>query len=354
VSALPLAAVLAIFAVAAGAVWIAGIQLSDTTDVLSKRLGLGEALGGVILLAVATNLPEIAIVVSAALSDAYELAIGNILGGIAIQTVVLVALDAFGVRGRHPLTYRAASLTLVLEGALVIAVLVVAIMASRLPGNDVFVHLSPGSTLILVLWLGGVYLVGRSGDLPWQAHGVAPDGQPEPKGHAEAKKERSATSQGRSTHRVAGVFGLAALVTLAAGVVLEQSGDAIAGDIGLSGVLFGATVLAAATALPEVSSGLASVGLGDYQLAVSDIFGGNAFLPVLFFVATAISGTSVLPRAQDADVYTAGLGILLTVVYIFGLIFRPRRRILRMGPDSLAVLILYAIGIAGLIVVAAR
>jgi cation:H+ antiporter len=349
---LPLVALLAIFAAAAGAVWVAGIELSTATDVLSKRLGIGEALGGVILLAVATNLPEIAIVVSAALSRSYELAIGNILGGIAIQTVVLVVLDAFGVRGSHPLAYRAASLSLVLEGALVIAVLVVAIMASQLPANDVFVHVSPGSSLIVVLWIAGVYLVGRSDHLPWQQQGVAPGGQPEPKGHSEDKKERAATSRGHTTWRVAGGFGVAALVTLAAGVALEQSGDAISGDVGLSGVLFGATVLAAATALPEVSSGLASVKLGDYQLAVSDIFGGNAFLPVLFFVATAISGTSVLPKAQAADIYMAGLGILLTTVYIFGLIFRPQRRILRMGPDSLTVLILYALGIVGLIVVA--
>jgi cation:H+ antiporter len=199
-----------------------------------------------------------------------------------------------------------------------------------------------------------VYLVGRSNDLPWQSRGVAPDGQPEPKGHAEDKKEKAASSKGHSTSRVAAVFAVAALITLAAGVVLEQSGDAIATDVGLSGVLFGATVLAAATALPEVSSGLASVKLGDYQLAVSDIFGGNAFLPVLFFVATAISGTSVLPKAQDADIYMAGLGILLTTVYIFGLIFRPQRRILRMGPDSLTALILYALGIIGLVVVAGQ
>lgn len=351
---LPLAALVTMFAVAAGAVWVAGVELSTTTDVLSSRLGLGQALGGVILLAVATNLPEIAIVVSAALSNSFELAIGNILGGIAIQTVVLVALDAFGVRRGPPLTYRAASLTLVLEGALVIAVLVVAIMGSRLPGDEVLLHLSPGSTLILVLWIGGVYLVGRSSHLPWQAEGVAPDAQPEPKGHARDKKEKAATAEGHSTARIAGVFGLAALVTLAAGVVLEQSGSAIADDVGLSGVLFGATVLAAATALPELSSGLASVRLGDDQLAVSDIFGGNAFLPVLFFVATAISGTAVLPKAQDADVYMAGLGILLTAVYLFGLIFRPRRRVVGMGPDSLAVLILYAIGIIGLVVVAGR
>jgi cation:H+ antiporter len=57
---------------------------------------------------------------------------------------------------------------------------------------------------------------GRSNDLPWQQRGVAPDAQPEPKGHAEASKETAATSKGHSTARVAAVFGVAAHVTLAA------------------------------------------------------------------------------------------------------------------------------------------
>ena len=118
----------------------------------------------------------------------------------------------------------------------------------------------------------------------------------------------------------------------------------------MSGVLFGATVLAAATSLPEVSPGLTSTKLGDYQLAVSDIFGGNAFLPVLFLLATLISGKAVLPQAHDTDL--AALAVLLTSVYLGGLIFRPKRNIVGMGVDSLAVLVLYAIGTAGLFAIA--
>jgi hypothetical protein len=58
---LGLAPLALIFIAAAATVWVAGILLSSATDALDLRLGLGEALGGAILLAVATNLPEIAI-----------------------------------------------------------------------------------------------------------------------------------------------------------------------------------------------------------------------------------------------------------------------------------------------------
>jgi cation:H+ antiporter len=94
------------------------------------------------------------------------------------------------------------------------------------------------------------------------------------------------------------------------------------------------------------------VTLGDYQLAVSDIFGGNAFLPVLFLLASLLSGSAVLPQAQPTDIYLTALGIVLTVVYAWGLIMRPHRQVFRMGIASLVVLVVYVAGIAGLIAVA--
>ena len=351
-SSLPLVALLAIFAAAAAAIWVAGTQLSDQTDVLSTRLHLGSALGGLILLALATNLPEIAIVVSASVSGHVEVAVGNILGGIAIQTVVLCGLDAFGTTGDRPLTYQAASLVLLLEGVLVVAILAVVIAGTQLSPGLIAFRLTPIAVLIPVIWLGGLFLLQRAGrSLPWHESGEAPDSQEHPRGHSTKKKEQDATAKGTSTAKASTIFGLAALVTLVAGVVLERSGDAISGHIGLSGVLFGATVLAAATALPEVSTGLTSVKNGDYKLAVSDIFGGNAFLPVLFLPATLITGEAVLPQARATDIYLTALAALLTLVYVAGLLFRPRRRVAGMGVDSLVVLLLYVVGVAGLFAV---
>ncbi len=282
------------------------------------------------------------------------MAVGNVLGGIAIQTVVLVVLDVFGVRGRRPLTYQAASLVLVLEAVLVVAVLAVVIAGSQLPSSLVKFRLAPAAVLITILWVVGLLLLQRAGKfLPWTDSGEAPDNQDRPRGHSRQRSERTAAAKGTSTATAAVVFAAAAVVTLAAGVVLERSGDAMARHIGLSGVLFGATVLAAATSLPEVSTGLTSVRNEDYQLAVSDIFGGNAFLPVLFLLGTVLSGKAVLPQAQATDIYLTALGMLLTLVYAAGLVFRPRRRIARMGVDSLVVLALYLLGVAGLFAIAA-
>lgn len=347
---------LLIFGGATVATWIAVTQLSGATDILSSRFGLGEALGGLILLAIVTNLPELAIVISGALRHDLGLAVGNILGGIALQTVVLVILDVWGVGKSAPLTYRAASLSLVLEGVLVIAVLTVSVLGSQLPPGLIFLppglifaRVTPAGLMIAGLWGVGLWLIGQSRTkLPWHEGGQAPGGQEKPRGYAKKQAAKQSKSKRVSTARTLFVFGIGAVVILVCGVLLASSGEAIAKHLGMSGVLFGATVLAAATSLPEVSTGLASVKMGDYQLAISDIFGGNAFLPVLFLVASVVSGESVLPHAQKSDIYLTVLGILLTTIYITGLIFRPRRQVARMGLDSLLVLIFYGLGLLGL------
>jgi cation:H+ antiporter len=343
---LPLPILSLIFLAAGAVVWIAGVYVSKTTDVLSSRFKLGEALGGAILLAVVTNLPEIAITISGAMRNQIGIATGNILGGIAIQTVVLVVLDVFGTGKKMPLIGHAASLDLVLEAVLVVVMLALVVMGHQLPDTLVWHGITPDAVVICVAWIAGLYLIGNArGNLPWESGGDAPGGQPR---RTERQRKEKAEGQKASTTWAVAIFVIAAVATLAAGVVLQQTSETMAKQLGLSGVVFGATILAAITALPEVSTGFAAVKLGDYKMAISDIFGGNAFLPVIFLAATLVSGKAVLPHATKADMYLTELGMLLTAVYIYGLVFRPRRQIARMGIDSLVVLILYGIGVAGL------
>ena len=143
----------------------------------------------------------------AALSGNIGVAVGNILGGIAIQTVVLVALDAFGVRGSRPLTYRAASLVLVLEAALVVAVLAIVIAGTQMPATLIAARLTPAPVLILIVWVLGLVLLRRAErSLPWHESGQPPDGQQQPRGHRTAMTEQQATAEGTSTTRAAVSF----------------------------------------------------------------------------------------------------------------------------------------------------
>ena len=83
VDSLPIWLLLTIFVVAAAVVWVSGVQLPADRRALDPAAPRRRPSAALILLAVATNLPEIAITVSAAISGDLGVAVGNILGGIA-------------------------------------------------------------------------------------------------------------------------------------------------------------------------------------------------------------------------------------------------------------------------------
>ena len=339
-----------IFLAASAATWAAGIALSKTTDALDARFGLGDELGGLVLLAVAGSLPELAITISAAASGNLPLAAGNLIGGIAMQTMVLLICD-FAVGPSRPLTYLVGRLTPVLEGLLVILVVAGVEMGALLkPSTAIAGRVSPASLGIVVIWVVGIYGINRAAKEPrWSV--TMPGSQPGRRRSERRQPEEPHPYSGSSTVRVALIFGVACALTLAAGVALEETGNELATRLGVNGVIFGATVLAGATALPEISSALAAVRLGDHALAMGDIFGGNAFQVCLFLVADLVAGTPVLPSAGNLNAWLAALGVALTAVYAFGVISRPMHKRLRLGPDSLLALALFGLGIAGLFVI---
>ncbi len=327
-----------LFVVGIAVVWVAGHALSTTTDALDTRFGLGQALGGSIFLAIATNLPEIAITVAASLAAQFDLAIGNILGGIAIQTVVLALLDFLVMRRKGaPLTTAAASLVIVIQACGLAAILTIAIQGTLMPQNVIWLHMTPATIGIALVWVATLLLSNKASEgLPWTTKS------------AERVREAGDVVTKPLAFTI-GLFSIAALATLGAGWLLEEASNALAMQWHMTGALFGATILAAATSLPELTTGITAVKMGDYELAISDIIGGNSFLPVLFLVAALISGKAVLPSAHRTDVYLAGLGIVLTMIYAYGAVFRSKRRLLGMGLDSAAVVLVYIIGVIGLL-----
>ena len=273
-----------IFLAAAAVTWVAGVSLSKTTDALDARLGLGDELGGLILLSIAGSLPELAITISAAASGNLPLAAGNLIGGIAIQTMVLLVCD-FVVGPSRPLTYLVGALTPVLEGLLVVMVVAGVEMGALLKKTTAIGgRVSPASVAIVVVWVVGLYVINRARKDPrWKVE--MPGSQ-----RGRRTSPRAASGAGASVRRRldrAGGARLRSRVRRDARRRRDARGERqpARGTVGVNGVIFGATVLAGATALPEISSGIAAVRLGDHALAMGDIFGGNAFQVCLFLVA---------------------------------------------------------------------
>jgi cation:H+ antiporter len=324
-------ALLLVFAAAGVATWFAGVYLSKATDVIDDRFNLGDAVGGMLLLGLAGSLPELAITASAALSGHLSLAVGNLLGGIAMQTLVLVLLD-FTSRRKRPLTSLATDANPLLESMLVIALVTIALMGGYLPETTAIGSVSPASIAIVVFFLLGIMGLNRARrQRAWVVAGDAPT-------PADAGQNRF---RGSSTKVVLGVFGLASLVTLFAGVMLEQTGNQLADDFGMNGVVFGATILAAVTALPEISSGIAAVRLGQVGLAMSDIYGGNAMQLTFFLLADLLAGSPVLPTASAQSLWLGATGALVTAIFAYGLLVRNDKKVIGLGRDSLLVLATY-------------
>ena len=333
-----------IFIAAGVAIWISGIKLTIALDKMSKYFNFGEAMGGIIFLAIVTNLPEIAITGIAAWNGNLDIAVSNLLGGIAIQTVVLALIDFFGVGKTAPLSYKSSSVGLLLEGIILILILSMVIIGKQIHTDFTMLHASIVEWTILFTWIIGIYLIYKNPHVNTRKKSLdlkkmnLPDPSIPLISKGQAKKATI-------------IFFFFAIITLFSGLILELSSEALAARFEISNVLFGATILAIVTSIPEISTGIESAKLKDYQMAVSDIFGGNAFLPVLLLLGSLISKTPAIASIDSTDMYLTALGIILTGVYLIGLIIKSPKQFFRLGFDSWTVVLIYVIGIIGLLFV---
>ena len=102
-----------------------------------------------------------------------------------------------------------------------------------------------------------------------------------------------------------------------------------------------------ATSLPEVSTTLAAVRLRQTEMAIGDVIGGNMFDTVLILLVDLIYvGGPVLDQVDPTAATAALLGVLMTCLFLIGMIERKDRTVGKMGYDSLAVIVTYVVGMA--------
>lgn len=335
----------AVYVAAAVVVWIAGGKASRYADTISRRTGIGGAVIGMILLGAMTSLPEIGTSATASLGGDAGMAVGNLVGSVSFQIVVLAIVDAS--IGRRALTSTVFSPSILLQA--VVSMLLLALAVSGTMGGD-FTILGFG------LWPVGmvaVYITSMLFVRRQERHGAwVPQTEEQPLD--EKERERGETDPGGGSQSGRGPLGTALIlkttgvgaIILVAGYLLTRSAESIAGQTGLQSDFVGLTLLAAATSLPEFSTAIAAVKLGRNEMAMGDVLGGNMFnLVLIFFVDVLYSGPPVMEEIGRAPTFAGVLGIVLTAIYLIGMIERRDRTIFRMGYDSLLVLLGYAGGV---------
>ncbi|MCH9813536.1 MAG: hypothetical protein K0U47_06280 [Epsilonproteobacteria bacterium] len=116
---------------------------------------------------------------------------------------------------------------------------------------------------------------------------------------------------------------------------------------GLGTHFIGATLLATATSLPELSTSIATIRLRAYTMAISDIIGSNSIMLMLLLPLDILYREGLLiNQASTTAHFILSVSIILTAIYLIGLLMRSNRVFLRLGINSWIVLILYLISIA--------
>jgi cation:H+ antiporter len=337
---LPIAGNLAIFAAAAVVVWMAGTRLAGYVGEIGHRTRLSQAFLGMVFLGVATSLPEIAATVSGSIIGNPQLVIGNLLGGVALQTTLLPIVD-LAVPGA--LTRVSATPAVLFQG--VMQVLLLSMVVAGAAAGEPLAWLGVGLTpaLLLAGYIVTVQVAGTRKYLPrWRPTSVEHRDEPEATGVVNGMAD--------APSRTVYVSGLvAAMVILFGGWALALTGDALADQTGLGASFVGVALVAASTSLPELSTTLAAVRSGHLEMAVSNILGTNCLTIALFMVGdVAYRKAPLLAEIDRSGMLAAAVSLVITSLLLLGLLQRRRETIGRMGLDSVAILVAYGAGLAGL------
>lgn len=338
----PLAVNLLLFVVFASGIWIAGTRLTIYADELSDRRKLSKALIGLILLAGVTELPELVTTITAVVENNAPLALNNMFGGIVMQTAILAVADL--VNRGAPLTYYPRKPTALLEGALLTLLLGVLLTILALGEQPLFSAIGVGSGVLAVAYLISIAILrGHDDNGAWVPVQIAD--KPKRSGAALSTAWVKEVSEPTLFKGMA----IGALIILVLGALMVLLAEKIAVQTGLGSSFIGVTLLAAATSLPELSTTIMAIRLGAYTMAISNIFGSNLIMIVLIFPADMFYRPGpILAAADKSAVYALSVGLVVTAIYLIGLIIRSRRRFLGMGYDSLTVLIVYGLSLFAL------
>lgn len=276
-------------------IWSADLFVAGAASI-AKNMGMSPIIVGLTIVSVGTSAPEILVSITASMSGAGELAIGNAIGSnianIALVLGVTLLVAPVMVQERC----MKAEVPILLLATAGVGLLILDGVLSKLDGWLMIATLTFIVTLLVRGQFKNTALLLEAGEEPQH---------PLPTGRA----------------WLSFLFGLVLLI--ASSKMLVWGAVFTAEELEVSELIIGLTVVAIGTSLPELAATVASALRGHTEIALGNIIGSNLFnLLAVMAIPGIVANETLDPEAISRDYLTM---TLLTVFLAFA-IFVSRKR----------------------------
>lgn len=302
---------LGILVAGSAATWMGSVRLESGAGFLSRHYGLPPLVHGTLVVAVASSLPELTtVVVSALVHGDFELGMASIVGSAIFNILVIPGLSALvdrrALAAELRLVYRDAQFYLT-SVAVLLLTFSFAIIYAPIEGADLSGRLTRVPAMVPLL-LYGLYLFLQQQEV--QDDRAAKRAEESDAGDQEADFDSVARAW------LAVVLGIVLVLGGVEGLLRVAVGM---GDLlGTPSFLWGATVVAAATSVPDAIISLRSARRGDGDLSIGNVLGSNVFdLLVAIPAGVLIAGAAVVDYRVAAPLMaflTLGTVVLFTAL----------------------------------------
>jgi cation:H+ antiporter len=305
-------------------IFFSGQKVAKYGDTIAERSGIGQVWMGLIAVSLITSLPELFTGISAVtLVDAPDLAVGDLIGANAFNMLNLALLD---IAHRHGPFLAAASPTHQLTGWF--SLLLILVVAISLLVSAHFHPMSIGwigwyTPVIIILYLLSVRQIFRY------------------EKRQNVTQETGMHREEESSRKVYLYFVISAAFIIGSGIWLADIGDEIALVTGWGQSFVGSLFLAFTTTLPEITVSFSAMRMGAIDLSVANMIGSNLFNLTIIPVTDLIYVKGpILAGVSESHQITAIAVIVMTLLFIAGLRFRPNR-FFRLSWWNLAMIVLF-------------
>ncbi len=306
------------FAAVVAVIGAAGYVMCKAADDIAEISGLSRAWVGLLLLSIATSLPELATGMSAiVVLDAPDIAVGDALGSCVFNLLILVVIELLGrgdslytrVGSGHSV---AAAFGVILTGFVAFSILI----APALPALRIG-HVGVYAPVILGIYLVAVYTLFQH-----ERRTIATVGHRPLIPGVDARSLRTAIRR----------YAVSAVFVITAGALLPRIAMEIAQQMGWSNTFVGTIFVAFATSIPEVAISITATAIGSVDMAVANLLGSNLFdVAILALDDLVYTKGPILSAVAPSHAVTAVSAAIMSGVAIVGFSYRPTGRLFRLS-----------------------